>query len=152
MAALNDQALLILKTYQFVGILVEVAKGLAYLHASRILHNDLKTDNVMVGHVGKDGIRAKIIDFGSACLLDRPASFIMPGTMSSHIAPEVARGGKVSRYSDVCSYGKLTEDVEEAVRTGHLLTIITACVHRPLADDRPSMDNVVKMLGTACQH
>ncbi|XP_035683225.1 probable serine/threonine-protein kinase At1g01540 [Branchiostoma floridae] len=152
LAALNDQALLLLKTYQFVWILVEVAKGLAYLHAARILHNDLKTDNVMVGRVGKDGIRAKIIDFGSACLLDRPSSFTMSGTMSSHIAPEVARGGKTSCYSDVFSYGKLTEDVEKAVRTGHLQTIITACVHCPLAENRPSMDNVVKMLETACHH
>eukprot|EP00058_Branchiostoma_floridae_P022007 XP_002607497.1 hypothetical protein BRAFLDRAFT_69928 [Branchiostoma floridae] len=141
LTAMNDPAMLLLKTYHFVGILVEVAKGLAYLHTARILHNDLKTDNVMVGRVSRDGIRAKIIDVGSACLLDRPASFTMSGTMSSHIAPEVARGGKVTCYSDVFSYGRLTEDVEKAVKTGNLQTIITACVHCPLADERPSMDN-----------
>eukprot|EP00058_Branchiostoma_floridae_P002230 XP_002587718.1 hypothetical protein BRAFLDRAFT_94622 [Branchiostoma floridae] len=45
LTAKNDPAMLLLKTYHFVEILVEVAKGLAYLHTARILHNDLKTIN-----------------------------------------------------------------------------------------------------------
>eukprot|EP00058_Branchiostoma_floridae_P021029 XP_002606519.1 hypothetical protein BRAFLDRAFT_91897 [Branchiostoma floridae] len=71
-----------------------------------------------------DGIKAKIIDFSSACLLDRPVSFAIPGDMSTHVTPHVARGGKVTCYSDVFSYEKLAGDVKKAMKTGRLLMLL----------------------------
>lgn len=45
-----------------VGYLVQILQGVEYLHSRRILHLDLKPDNIMVTHLNA----IKIVDFGSA--------------------------------------------------------------------------------------
>lgn len=45
-----------------VGYLVQILQGVEYLHSRRILHLDLKPDNIMVTHLNS----IKIVDFGSA--------------------------------------------------------------------------------------
>lgn len=45
-----------------VGYLVQILQGVEYLHSRRILHLDLKPDNIMVTHLNA----VKIVDFGSA--------------------------------------------------------------------------------------
>lgn len=45
-----------------VGFIVQILQGIEYLHNGRILHLDIKPDNIMV--TNRNGI--KIIDFGSA--------------------------------------------------------------------------------------
>eukprot|EP00812_Abedinium_dasypus_P008353 NODE_211_length_1802_cov_341.460790.p1 GENE.NODE_211_length_1802_cov_341.460790~~NODE_211_length_1802_cov_341.460790.p1 ORF type:complete len:551 (-),score=153.60 NODE_211_length_1802_cov_341.460790:132-1670(-) len=51
-------------------MLLEIASALRFLHAQRpnIVHGDVKSDNVFVEHVGS-GKRAKLLDFGLACLM-----------------------------------------------------------------------------------
>lgn len=45
-----------------VGYLVQILQGVEYLHSRRVLHLDLKPDNIMVTHLNT----IKIVDFGSA--------------------------------------------------------------------------------------
>lgn len=45
-----------------VGYLVQILQGVEYLHNRRILHLDLKPDNIMVTNLNT----IKIVDFGSA--------------------------------------------------------------------------------------
>lgn len=45
-----------------VCYLVQILQGLEFLHNRRILHLDLKPDNIMVTHLNV----IKIVDFGSA--------------------------------------------------------------------------------------
>lgn len=45
-----------------VGFIVQILQGLEYLHNCRILHLDIKPDNIMVTNLNV----IKIIDFGSA--------------------------------------------------------------------------------------
>lgn len=45
-----------------VGYLVQILQGVEYLHSHRILHLDLKSDNIIVTHLNA----IKIVDFGSA--------------------------------------------------------------------------------------
>ncbi|XP_035689988.1 cysteine-rich receptor-like protein kinase 27 [Branchiostoma floridae] len=141
---------LLLKTLDFVLILTEVARGLVYLHGARILHNDLKHDNVMVTTRDKR-IIAKIIDFGSACHAEQPAKFHVPTGMSTHIAPEVANGGAVTRLSNIYSYGRLVQDVEAVMKTGYpcMNQIATACFSPARADDRPDIEPIIRLLETA---
>lgn len=45
-----------------VSYIVQILQGLDYLHARRILHLDIKPENIIVTHLNL----IKIIDFGSA--------------------------------------------------------------------------------------
>ena len=45
-----------------VGYLVQILQGVEYLHNRRVLHLDLKPDNILVTNLNA----IKIVDFGSA--------------------------------------------------------------------------------------
>ena len=90
---------------EILAICIDVARGLAAAHEARIVHRDVKPDNVVVR---SDGV-AQILDFGlavqsaSSTLSDvgdlRPAAGTDP-----YMAPE-ARLGRTSRKSDQYSLG-----------------------------------------------
>ncbi|XP_066119492.1 mitogen-activated protein kinase kinase kinase 14 [Saccopteryx bilineata] len=87
----------------------QALEGLEYLHTRRILHGDVKADNVLLSN---DGSRAALCDFGHAVCL-RPEGLgnslltgdYIPGT-ETHIAPEVVMGkpcdAKVDVWSSCC--------------------------------------------------
>ena len=103
------------------SIAVDVAKGVAYLHENGFLHNDLKTDNVVL-HGNERGAKSVIINFGKSqfrktvqshepkrnLVGDHLKTFL---AKHCHIAPEVPRGGRESTASDVFSYGVLLKAI-----------------------------------------
>ncbi|EHB09273.1 Mitogen-activated protein kinase kinase kinase 14 [Heterocephalus glaber] len=89
--------------------LAQALEGLEYLHARRVLHGDVKADNLLLS---SDGNRAALCDFGHAVCL-RPSGLgkslltgdYIPGT-ETHMAPEVVLGKpcdtKVDIWSSCC--------------------------------------------------
>ncbi|KAK8829645.1 Serine/threonine-protein kinase [Blastocystis sp. ATCC 50177/Nand II] len=75
--------------------------GLSYLHSMRIVHRDIKPDNLLLSENGV----AKVCDFGLAAQLDpnRKGKDVICGT-PLYMAPEVFRG-KEDLKSDVWSLG-----------------------------------------------
>ncbi|RLN44185.1 hypothetical protein BBJ29_003224 [Phytophthora kernoviae] len=89
----------------------EAALGLRYLHVKRVVHGDLKCNNILVGNDG----RAKLIDFGLSTLkAEAPGIYGEPEAELDEKAavgairwkaPEVLRGEKSTYESDVYSFG-----------------------------------------------
>ncbi|KAF9785470.1 kinase-like domain-containing protein [Thelephora terrestris] len=96
-----------------VGLLLDVAEGLNYLHASHTTHGDLKGPNILVDCTG----RACLADFGLASVVRGLTSVLVTevqGYSGRWAAPEVlGSGDRNTREADVFSFGMVV--VEERV-------------------------------------
>ncbi len=104
---------------EVVSVLIEIARGLAAVHAAGVTHRDIKPDNIIIGTDG----RARLGDFGLAragsspptataepsLALGTPASAIA-GT-PAYMAPEVLRGAAADPASDQFSFGVAAYEV-----------------------------------------
>ncbi len=79
------------------------AHALSYAHRRRVLHNDLKPENLLITREGL----LKIIDFGIACLLHTAQPDFIMGT-PCYMSPEQIRGEKLDERTDVYSLGIMT--------------------------------------------
>ena len=82
---------------------MDVCSALQYAHSQKVLHRDVKPENVMIT---KDGT-AKLMDFGLAKMLGQPKvtqEGVIVGTVA-YVAPEVALGKSVDARSDLYSFG-----------------------------------------------
>jgi eukaryotic-like serine/threonine-protein kinase len=97
-----------------VAYAIEVGRALSAAHAQRVIHRDVKPQNVLIDPEG----RAKVTDFGIARTLDDgglTATGRVLGT-TDYVSPEQALGEDVGAQSDIyslgiCLYEMLTSEV-----------------------------------------
>lgn len=92
-------------------ILIGVARSLKYLHKNKIIHGDLKAENVLID---KD-YEPRVTDFGISKIFN---PYNLPSkndaannTTLTYLAPEIIKGGCYSQKSDVYAFGILMYEV-----------------------------------------
>ncbi|XP_012452951.1 serine/threonine-protein kinase STY13 [Gossypium raimondii] len=152
-----------------IKLALDLSRGLSYLHSKRIVHRDVKTENMLL-----DAHRnLKIADFGVARVeAQNPRDMTGETGTLGYMAPEVLDGKPYNRTCDVYSFGIcLWEiyccdmpypdlsfvDVSSAVARQNLRPEIPRCCPNSLASimqkcwdanpkKRPDMDEVVRTL------
>ncbi|KAJ0755100.1 putative dual-specificity kinase TKL-Pl-4 family [Helianthus annuus] len=152
-----------------IQIALDLARGLSYLHSQKVVHRDVKTENVLL-----DKTRTvKIADFGVARVeASNPNDMTGETGTLGYMAPEVLNGNPYNRKCDVYSFGICLweiyccdmpypdlsfSEVTSAVVRQNLRPDIPRCCPSSLSnvmkqcwdanpDKRPEMDEVVRML------
>ena len=89
---------------QLAVLFYQVFSGLCYLHEKKILHRDLKLENLMISEIEKDVVSGeeyfwiKIIDFGTAKIFEKNKTEKAVIGSSYYIAPEVLK----QKYNEKC--------------------------------------------------
>ncbi|CAB4291658.1 unnamed protein product [Prunus armeniaca] len=152
-----------------IQLALDLSKGLSYLHSKKIVHRDVKTENMLL-----DTHRTlKIADFGVARVeAQNPRDMTGETGTLGYMAPEVLDGKPYNRKCDVYSFGICLweiyccdmpypnlsfADVSSAVVRQNLRPEIPRCCPTSLVsvmrkcwdvspDKRPEMEEVVKLL------
>ena len=85
------------------SLATQILLGLGAIHRARLVHADIKSDNVLIEPAVPEP-RATIIDFGLACTPSTEAIDELSGT-PDYMAPEVIDGARPSRASDLYAVG-----------------------------------------------
>lgn len=94
------------RTAEAARITTKVAQALEYMHVRGIVHRDLKSSNVIVLGDGQ----VKVLDFGTARLLNTPEVLTDPGEFVGtfhYASPEQLTGKEVGPRSDLYALGVL---------------------------------------------
>ncbi|PWA32141.1 hypothetical protein CCH79_00013351, partial [Gambusia affinis] len=89
-----------------VGYLVQILQAVEYLHSRRVLHLDLRPENILVTNLNV----IRIVDFGSAQSFN-PLNLEPQGTRAGtleYMAPEMVKGEVVGPPADIWTVGVVT--------------------------------------------
>ncbi|XP_041453675.1 MAP3K epsilon protein kinase 1-like [Lytechinus variegatus] len=125
-----------LSCLSLLGIAVDVLEGIAFMHSNRLLHNDIKADNVLL-EFRNNHWQGFIIDLGLVSTIAFPPRItINESIMENHkklsvifyLAPEVVDdGAALSLASDIYSVGVLLGIIGRAARSQDLISIGNSC-------------------------
>ncbi len=128
----------------------ESLAGLEAAHAARLVHRDLKPDNIFITKAAGVGERVKLLDFGIAKLLDGDSAAKLTATglvigTPLYMSSEQARGDDLDERSDLYSLGAVMYEclTGEPPFTGRnynaLLVAVLTQTARPITELRPDL-------------
>lgn len=131
-------------------ILLGSISALVYLHHKSIVHNDIKTDNIVIETLNVTDVRAILIDFNKACYAEEGRLYKLSSQeiakyAKNHpqIAPEVRRGiQKQSFASDVYSFGRVFNKINSNVLKVPCLHDLSMLCLSEIIQKRPTADEL----------
>ena len=87
---------------------IQTAQALQAAHANKIIHRDLKSENIFLCEHPEGGLQAKILDFGIARIRDRKSGLTAMGALigtPAYMSPEQAQGAEVDERCDLYALG-----------------------------------------------
>lgn len=140
------------------NVMMDVARGLTYLHSKRVVHFDLKSANILLSRTGT----AKLADVGMARALNKSYLSMVSSGLGTFAwsAPEVLNGRRCSVKADIYSWGVVLWEIctgEAPVRGGmralrspedcppEVTEIYRRCVSED-PEERPSAEELLALL------
>lgn len=127
-----------LEVKETIGISIQVAQGLAAAHEQKLVHRDIKPQNIIINRDGK----VKVADFGIARAVSAQTQGATAIGSVHYISPEQARGRLSDARSDIYSLGiTMYEMVTGRVPFEGDNTVTVALAHLEEPITRPSVYN-----------
>src|ERR671925_2396310 len=136
-----------------VAYAIEIARALESAHASRLVHRDVKPQNVLIDPDG----RAKVTDFGIARSLEAQgltATGRVLGT-TDYVSPEQALGHEVTGQSDIYSLGIVLYEMltgEAPFKADTQVAVAMKHVRDPLPDVQRRRPEISAALAAVVEH
>ncbi|HEY9843594.1 MAG TPA: SpoIIE family protein phosphatase, partial [Candidatus Obscuribacterales bacterium] len=138
-------------------ILIQAAKALGFIHSRRLVHRDIKSENLRLQPDGQ----LKLMEFGLMEPLGNRSNGQLTGTVA-YLPPEVPQRGQITEASDIYSLGVVAFEILTGVKPflgTTMLDVIKAHMHSeppPLRPFNPEIPEeleriVLKMLAKAPQ-
>jgi hypothetical protein len=124
-----------LATNEALELLCQLCDGLGHAHARKLVHRDIKPQNLLVRE--SDGC-LKITDFGIARAAEETTRLTSPGKVigtDRYMAPEQLSDGKITPATDVYACGIVADEMLPQTRSPELREIVGRCL-REDPDDR----------------
>ncbi|KAG7910473.1 hypothetical protein KL907_001364 [Ogataea polymorpha] len=83
--------------------------GLRFIHEQKLIHCDMKPENLMLAYNNQLGFHVKVIDFGSSCEHGRPIFSYLQSRF--YRAPEVCIGARYNHKIDIWSFGAIMAEL-----------------------------------------
>jgi len=120
----------------WLKILMLCCEGFNYLHTNGIIHNDIKSDNILVIHTNSGAWKPKIIDFNKAASIANCKKRHIPAVekprykaLHKHIDPAIYDGTYAPcKESDVYSFGYMSSQIYQVIKSEQMERLATSCM------------------------